>query len=120
MTHHKLTYVFFLAIDPSNRSQGYGSQALMAIKQQYVGNKLALIIEEVKTAAPNYEQRLKRKAFYLKNGFVPADFTLTEGHTDYELLSFNGDVDPNEYLALIRNYGGVIFRWYIKTRIHPK
>ncbi|WP_268912592.1 GNAT family N-acetyltransferase [Lentilactobacillus sp. SPB1-3] len=120
ITYQRLTYVFFLAIDPNNRSKGYGSQALTAIKQKYAGNKLALIIEEVKKAAPNYEQRLKRKQFYLKNEFIPAVFTLTEGKTDYELLMYNGNVDSKEYVELMANYGGVIFRWYIKTRIHPK
>lgn len=48
ITHQKVTYVFFLAIDPNNRSQGYGSQALAAVKARYPGNKIGLVIEEVK------------------------------------------------------------------------
>lgn len=120
ITHQKVTYVFFLAIDPNNRSQGYGSQALAAVKARYPGNKIGLVIEEVKKAAANYEQRLRRKQFYQKNGFAETDFTLTEGKTDYEFMSTNGVISPFEYMGLMRDYGGTVLQWYIKTKIHVR
>ncbi|WP_283679753.1 GNAT family N-acetyltransferase [Lentilactobacillus sp. Marseille-Q4993] len=81
VTKNDITYVFFLAIDENQQSRGYGSQTLTAIKQRYSTNRIGLMLEEVKKDAPNYEQRLKRKQFYLKNGFEETDFVITEGES---------------------------------------
>ena len=62
-------YVFFLAIDPAWRSHGYGSAVLNALRVRYAGRQLVLDIEPLDPAASNYEQRLRRKSFYLRNGF---------------------------------------------------
>ena len=62
-------YVFFLAIDPAWRSHGYGAAVLDELRKRYAGRQLVLDIEPLDSAAPNYEQRLRRKNFYLRNGF---------------------------------------------------
>ena len=62
-------YVFFLAIDPDWRSHGYGAAVLDELRKRYAGRQLVLDIEALDSAAPNYEQRLRRKNFYLRNGF---------------------------------------------------
>lgn len=62
-------YVFFLAIDPAWRSHGYGTAVLNELRKRYAGRQLVLDIEPLDSAAPNYEQRLRRKNFYLRNGF---------------------------------------------------
>lgn len=62
-------YVFFLAIDPAWRSHGYGAAVLDELRKRYAGRQLVLDIEPLDSAALNYEQRLRRKNFYLRNGF---------------------------------------------------
>ncbi len=62
-------YVFFLAIDPAWRSHGYGAAVLDELRKRYAGRQLVLDIEPLDSAASNYEQRLRRKNFYLRNGF---------------------------------------------------
>ena len=64
------TLVFNLIVDGSQHSKGYGSGILEYIKQRYAPNPIDLNIEAVIEGCENLEQRQKRKAFYLKNGFV--------------------------------------------------
>ncbi|MGN0308556.1 MAG: anaerobic sulfite reductase subunit AsrA [Lachnospiraceae bacterium] len=64
-----IVFVFYLAIDKGNRGQGYGTKVLDSIKQKYKNSRIILCIEPVDENSDNYEQRVKRKNFYLKNGF---------------------------------------------------
>lgn len=62
-------YLYFLAIDQSLRSHGYGSAALKELLNAYAPLQLILDFEEIDPDAANYAQRLRRKQFYLRNGF---------------------------------------------------
>ena len=54
----------------------------------------------------NYEERKKRKEFYLKNGFREAGYSTREYGVEYEMLYLGGNVSYEEFLALIRKYFG--------------
>lgn len=62
-------YVFFLAIDHHFRSKGYGSAAIRKLLEVYSELQIILDFEEIDENADNYEQRVRRKRFYLQNGF---------------------------------------------------
>lgn len=62
-------FLLLLAIDKKLRGNGYGSQALKAIISKYPEKQVVLDFEEVTKTAENYEQRVSRKQFYLRNGF---------------------------------------------------
>ena len=64
-----ICYIYFLAVSPNMRDQGYGSQILLFIKEKYKEYNLLLCYEEVKEKYKDYGQRLKREQFYLRNGF---------------------------------------------------
>ena len=68
-THNNLAYLFFLAIDSSRRSKGYGSYAIEALKEAYPEKKQVVDFEMLDEKADNYEQRKKRRNFYLRNGY---------------------------------------------------
>ena len=53
----------------------------------------------------NYEQRLKRKSFYEKNGFYTIKGILKEGKNRFELMSSNKEAIVNEELFK------AIFKW---------
>jgi len=60
-------YVPFLAVCEKERDKGYGSQILKWAKE-YSAKTLVLHIEPLNSSAPNYRQRIRRAAFYHKNG----------------------------------------------------
>lgn len=62
-------YIFFFAIDKSMRSKGYGSESLKMLSSMYPALQIILDFEEINENAENIDQRIRRKAFYLRNGF---------------------------------------------------
>lgn len=62
-------YVYFMAIDGRIRSKGYGSAAIQKMMDVYSKLQLVLDFEVIDENAENNEQRVRRKNFYLRNGF---------------------------------------------------
>lgn len=67
--NEECAYLFFLAINKNKRSNGYGGKALKALAERYANLQIILDFEEIDQTADNFLQRIKRKDFYLKNGF---------------------------------------------------
>ena len=108
-----LTFVLYLAIDDKYRSKGYGSMALSKIKEYYPDNRIVLNIELVDDSTENYEQRLRRKKFYLKNGFKESALKMTEANDNsYEVLINGSDITKEEYYGLYKKFiGRVLYRF---------
>ena len=64
-----ICYIFFLAVSPTKRNQGWGSQILSYIKEKYQKYVILLCYEEVNEKYENYLERVRREHFYFKNGF---------------------------------------------------
>lgn len=109
LTYYKdIVYIFYLSIDPSQQSKGYGSEILQYLSQTYADKRLLLNIEKVDKSAVNYEQRYKRKKFYEKNGFKNTNFEIEKKDIVYEILFLGKDVYEYEYHALFKTYLGRI------------
>lgn len=81
------TFVLYLATNEQIRSQGYGSMILDEVKQMTGGKECVLHIEALDENAENYEQRIRRKHFYEKNGFHSTGYMYKESDVEYEVLS---------------------------------
>ncbi len=93
----------YLAVAKNRRGQGIGSKILKKMREQYAGKGVFLEIEIVTEKAENYEERKRRKQFYLSNG-------MTEMHTfvelfgvDMELLGFDCNLTFEEYHEFYRD-----------------
>ena len=106
-----VVFLFYLAIAPERQGQGYGSLALEETKRRFAGKRVILNIEEMAETQPGYEQRLRRKQFYLKNGLEESHYKTRERGIVYEMLHLGGDATYEEYAALLRAYlGPVLYR----------
>ena len=114
---HDLSYVFYFAVDSEQRGMGIGSEAIKDLIARYSANRLFLAIEEVVETAPNYEERVKRKDFYMKNGFEPLGKKLIEGEVTYDVLGVNGTVSPEEYDKLIESFSGKLLKKIFTMKI---
>lgn len=86
----ELVLLEFLAIDPSKRGQGLGSQVLSILKERYKGKRLFLEIETPMTN-DRTDIRYRREQFYIQNEFLPIGvFVLFQG-VKMKLLSRNGE-----------------------------
>ncbi len=64
-------FVFYIAINDEIHSKGYGSKLLHVLFEKYPEKSVTLLIETMDDkTAENYGQRVKRLAFYERNGFV--------------------------------------------------
>lgn len=101
-----IVFLFYLAIDKGTRGQGYGTKVLDSIKQKYKNSRIILCIEPVDENSDNYEQRVKRKKFYLKNGFEDSNYIIKERNIIYEMLYYNENVALQEFEEMMKNYFG--------------
>ena len=80
-------YVAYFAVMAAYRGQGIGSQALKLLFE-YCGNRQLIIdFEAIDEKAPNNEQRKRRRAFYLRNGFFPTGYFRHYMDCEFEVFS---------------------------------
>ncbi len=117
ITDKDLTLVFYLAIDGNIRSKGYGKKTIAAIKNKYPNNTIVLDIESMDKNADNYDQRLKRENFYLRNGFRHSNLQYIEGTRKYDPLINGNDVTVEGFQDLIKKYIGNILFLFFKPKV---
>ena len=108
--YQDIVYLFYLAIDPTLRSHGYGSKILHLLKENYPEKRIFLNIEKIDEMSDNFAQRVKRKKFYQQNGFQNADFEVETDAVTYEILYTGGPVARQDYDLLFKSYLHPIIR----------
>lgn len=101
-THKRLAYLFFLAIDPHFRSQGYGSRAIETLKGLYPEKKQVVDFEMIDETSANNQQRIKRKEFYLRNGYKETGLFLSYLGVDYEVMCMDADFCVDDFKKLMQ------------------
>ncbi len=103
-----MCYLFFLAIDPNIRSKGYGGQALRLLDELYPNKQQVVDFEMIDDAALNNEQRITRKAFYMRNGYQETRKFISYRGVDYEILCRDTPFDFEKFkrMMLVFNIEG--------------
>ena len=105
MINGTTAYVAFLAVSPLVRMKGYGSAIISYLKDEYAGYDILLDEEPVYEDAENYEERVHRKAFYEKNGFISTGYVIRAFGVDYEILTTGSHFNYESYLDIFRSAG---------------
>ncbi len=109
--YQDIVFIFYLAIKEEYRGRGLGSQILKTVLNHYPYHRIILNIE-----AGDDEEQVKRRAFYLKNGFELADYQTIENKVIYQMLYFQGYVSKKEYFEMVIDYFGQdVFNQYYVT-----
>ncbi len=103
LTFEDITHVLFLATPDTMRSRGYGSQILLMISKKYPGNRIILDIEAEDPIAENNAQRIRRKAFYIRNGYSESEIFYRWRGVSYQILVTNGTITEAEFDAFWEN-----------------
>ena len=101
-----MVYLSYICVSDEIRNKGYGTEILKAVQCEFSGYRVVIDIEELKPESDNYEERVRRRNFYLHNGFVSCDVFYHIYAVDYELLSWNGKVSQEEWHSIIRKHWG--------------
>lgn len=100
--YEDILFLWYLAINPNLQNRGYGSLVLKQVQSKYPYHRIVLNIELV----DNDPIKIKRKQFYLKNGFKECGFYTEEYGVLYEMLYYNQPITYQEYEKMMRNYCG--------------
>lgn len=109
--------VHFFAISESIRSGGYGSKVIDSMKVTHSGKRIVLNIEELDEQEKNYQQRIKRKNFYEKNGFRSSGYFVKEPGEKLEMLIFGGNINKEEIEAMYKNLFGSLIGSLLRPKI---
>lgn len=112
-----IVFVQFLAISELLRSVGYGGKVMESMRDMQSGKRIVLNIEELDERAENYQQRIKRKAFYEMNGFSSSGYFVKEPEGRHEMLVLGGSVSKEEIEAMYKNIFGYILGFLIRPKV---
>lgn len=100
----------YFAMNPRYRGKGLGSDALQLLKQKYADKRFFLEIENPDTKCTNAAQRIRRQAFYLRNGMIILpNFMVHIFGTEMKLLTDGCSLSFQEYRELYENTFGTGF-----------
>ena len=108
ITNNDLTLVLFVAVNSKIQSKGYGGKIMNHVKILYPNNRIILNIEALDECAGNNEQRIKRRAFYIKNGYNSSGIIVADKVATFETLITNGTCKIEEYQALVKRFMGSV------------
>ena len=97
-------WLFYLAVNDSVRSRGYGSRILNGVRRHAAGRTVVLELEPLDDGAPNLEQRRRRLAFYERGGFALTGYRIHEGDQSYSVMA-DGVFDPGAFRRLVFRFG---------------
>lgn len=106
---NQLTLLDYFAVSAKNRDRGWGSKMIPLIVNQYKGRHLFGEIEALDPAADNYEDRKRRKQFYLRLGLVDLGIYVRFFGVEMELLSSGYPITYQEYEDFYRKNLGEAF-----------
>ena len=99
----------YFAISEDKRSSGLGGNALKLLQEKYANKRFFLEIECEDGSADNAVERVRRKAFYLRNGMSEIGVKANVYTVDMELLGYHCDVTFEDYEKLYHaSYGNMI------------
>jgi phosphoenolpyruvate synthase/pyruvate phosphate dikinase len=118
--YKNIVFVKFFAISESLRSSGYGSKVMDSMGKKYSDKRIVLNIEELDEKEENYQQRVKRKAFYESNKFNSTGFIIKEFAERQEMLIHGGAISKKEIEAMYRHFlGNLLFSLLKPVLVKP-
>ncbi len=94
--------LMYFAVSDNMRGKGYGGRIIDEILKKHEQKKFFLVIEPVEKSAENYEQRVRRRDFYLSHGLKSMGYRVYEFGVVFEVLGYGLDTTKKNYNRLMR------------------
>ena len=98
----RIHYLYYLAVNDQVRSKGYGSRILTQLRQKMNGETIVLDCEQPDPAADNHPQRVRRIAFYAKNGFYQTKHFHHDRGVSFHVLATQRSINRDHVDELVR------------------
>ena len=101
-----IAFLLYLAVEGNQRNKGYGAEILRNLSQKYKGLEIILLIESLQEECDNMDIRIRRKEFYMRNGFYDTKYiqSTCEGTAIYDILSTKTDFCIDRWKNFIAHY----------------
>ncbi len=104
-------FLLYFAVAEELRSRGYGSGILEKLTADYAPRRVMLNCEPADQNADNYEQRLKRLAFYERNGLFDTGYRLLDHGDEYRILSTPALFSESVYRKAVDQLAGERYQY---------
>ena len=101
-TEGDILFILFFAVEESSRGKGLGSEILQYLKDSNPGKTIVLNVEPLDESAENNDQRIRRMAFYKKNGFYDTGYNIREVGGVFRVLATAPELDTAAYGKVFR------------------
>ena len=91
-------FLWYLAIDKKYRNKGYGKKVISDLKNSNKYKNIILAVEKTDESMNKEDIRVKRKEFYIKNGFYETNTFTEDRNVEYEMLCTNKNFNITEKL----------------------
>ena len=93
----EILFVVFFAVADGLRGQGYGSAILSYLKEENPEKTILLNVELLDKNAENNPQRIRRMAFYKKNGIYDSGYNVREVGGAFRVLGSKPEWAPRAF-----------------------
>lgn len=97
-----LVLLDYFAVSPTMQGQNIGSRALRLLQERYTGKRFFLEIEDPREHAPNQEERIRRKAFYLRNNMTVMPYYVKLFGVPMQIMTNGTEISYEEYHEIYR------------------
>ncbi|HRR76422.1 MAG TPA: GNAT family N-acetyltransferase [Ruminococcus sp.] len=92
-----IRYLAYFAVSQYKRSSGIGSKAIQLLKQRYHGAQIVAEFEAPDENCGNNALRLRRRDFYLRNGFFETGWYSFYDDTEFTIACTASDFDKEGF-----------------------
>lgn len=100
--HDDMILLDYFAIAPESRGKNVGSTALKLLFERYKNMRFILEIENTEIECDNFEERKRRKSFYIRNEMSVMPFKVNLIGVEMEVLTYDCEVTYEEYYSIYK------------------
>lgn len=106
ITYKDIAFLLYFAVDDNMRNKSYGSRILKSLQSRYENMEMTLLIESLHETCDNMNIRIRRKEFYLRNGFYDTGFIqpCNDKSIFYDILSTAKTFNKYKYMEFVEHY----------------
>jgi len=97
-------FLVYFATKPNLRGKGFGSLIIDEIRYMYPDKRIFLVTEPKDPNAPDYELRVRRQNYYLRNGCKETGIKVLSDDAWFDTMFVKGELTEQEMLDTIRLY----------------
>lgn len=103
LTSDVAVYMYYFAILPDLRGKGIGAKALKALVRRCGDKPLMFDFESIYQECDDLEQRMRRRDFYLRNGFHETGWLMEQNGVELIIACSSEDFNIDDCLFFVDN-----------------